>query len=193
MVTRYEQDRQLMKRAAAGEAAAQRAVVHRLMRRARNIARTLIGDPFDADDAAQNAMLEILKSARSYRGENRLESWADRIAVRSSMRVVRERSLRTARTDPSALIEELTSLAPRAGGEHSTARAVIDYLRQLSDDRKTVLVLRHVLEYSVGEIADLTGAPVNTVKDRLLRARQELRKMVRRERLTGAHALRRSG
>jgi RNA polymerase sigma-70 factor (ECF subfamily) len=46
-----------------------------------------------------------------------------------------------------------------------------------------VLVLRHMLDYSIDDIAELTEVSPNTVKDRLLHAREQLRRLVRRDRM----------
>ena len=71
-------------------------------------------------------------------------------------------------------------------------RPVQEYLEQLSPSRRTALVLRHVLGYSVAEIAELTGVSPNTVKDRLLTARREFRRMIRRDLALAPGAARRS-
>jgi DNA-directed RNA polymerase specialized sigma24 family protein len=51
-------------------------------------------------------------------------------------------------------------------------------LERLSSDRYQVFVLHHALDYTVEEIADLTATPVGTVKDRLVMARKQLRRLV---------------
>lgn len=51
----------------------------------------------------------------------------------------------------------------------------------LSERQRTVVVLRHALDYSIERIAALEGATASTVKDRLLRARTAMRRMFRRE------------
>jgi RNA polymerase sigma factor (sigma-70 family) len=86
------------------------------------------------------------------------------------------------RVDPDAV--DAGRGEPRLADE--VAGDVSDYLARLSEDRRTVLVLRHVLGHSVDEIAELTGVSRNTVKDRLLTARQEFRRMVRRGRVIGS-------
>jgi RNA polymerase sigma-70 factor (ECF subfamily) len=189
---RLERDLELMSRAAARDVAAQKAVIRRLMSRVRRVVRALLSDSFDVDDATQIGLLEILSSAKAYKGQSALESWADRIAIRAAMRVMRDRTSRSARTD-SMEPDQLASRPPLSAQSFDTARQVQDYLTELSDERKTVLVLRHVLEYSVDEIAELTGVSRNTVKDRLLKARQELRRLIRRELVTGAQRMRKSG
>jgi len=54
-------------------------------------------------------------------------------------------------------------------------------LARLSPLRREALVLRHALEFSVEEIAELTGAPPGTVKDRLVAGRKQLRRMLERD------------
>ena len=49
---------------------------------------------------------------------------------------------------------------------------------ELPPERRTALVLRHVQGYSVAEVAKITGAPQNTVRDRLRKARATLRRRV---------------
>jgi DNA-directed RNA polymerase specialized sigma24 family protein len=51
----------------------------------------------------------------------------------------------------------------------------------LSRARSEAFTLHHALEYTVEEIAELTGSPVGTVKDRLVAARKQLRKLLRSE------------
>jgi DNA-directed RNA polymerase specialized sigma24 family protein len=74
---------------------------------------TLIRCAYDADDATQVALVEILKAAPSYRGESSLEAWADRIAVRVAIGVARERRLASVRNHCAVSPDELRApLAP---------------------------------------------------------------------------------
>ena len=173
-----------MARAADGDVAAQKAVTRRLMKRVRSIAKGVLSDPFDIDDATQIALLEILSSAGVYRAQSRLEVWADRISIRVAMRVVRDRKARQLRLDSGQEPDQLAARTVQPSLPE-TPRAIQDYLRELSNDRRTAFVLRHVFEYSLDEIAQLTGASRNTVKDRLISARTEVRRRIRRELLTG--------
>jgi RNA polymerase sigma-70 factor (ECF subfamily) len=54
-------------------------------------------------------------------------------------------------------------------------------LAELPEAQRTALVLRHVMGYSVSEIAEMTEASPNTVKDRLLRGSREMRRSIRRD------------
>lgn len=168
-------------------------LVRRLHPRVLKLARAFLRNPADADDAAQAAMLEILRAVAAFRGECRLEAWADRIAVRTAIRSARLRRLAAVRSADDCEVEELPGRTP--GRDHSEAlpRPLLVYLDALPEVRRTVLVLRHVVGCSVQEIADLTDVSENTVKDRLLSGRDELRKMVRRDLARGTGAPLRGG
>ena len=169
-------DVELMARVARAEPAAQRSVVRRLLGRVQRLCRALLRNTHDAQDAAQLSMLEILRSARSFRGDSSLERWSDRITVRTALRASRSEK-RAQRTPIDAEPERVN----RAVGEDVVLAQ--EYLLRLSERQRTVLVLRHAFEYSIDEIAELSGISANTVKDRLLRGRGLMRKMFRREQL----------
>jgi RNA polymerase sigma-70 factor, ECF subfamily len=167
--------------AAAGNPAARQALVQRVGPRVRVIAVAILGNRADAEDAIQATWVEILTSTSTYRGEN-LTAWADRIAARTAMRHARQRRLRATRVDPESDLNLLQASAPiESFAGHDIPRPLLDYLATLAEPRRVVLVLRHVLDYSIAEISELTEAPINTVKDRLLHARAQLRRAIRRD------------
>jgi RNA polymerase sigma-70 factor (ECF subfamily) len=157
-----------------GDPSAQRVVVGRLLQRAQRLAASLLGRGADASDASQASLIEILRCAGEYRGESSLERWADRIVARTALRFARhERRARgTAVDDPP----DRAVFPP--GDESMMVQQYLDYLPA---PQRAAIVLRHVFEYSVEEIAELTGVSVNTVKDRLLRGREQIRRHVRRD------------
>jgi RNA polymerase sigma-70 factor, ECF subfamily len=169
---------ELVSLAVAGDPAAQRLLVERLSRRVRSIALAVLGNTADAEDATQAIFMEVLQSLGSYQG-GKLSAWADRISVRTAARHARQRRVRGARDagiDPEELVSELGSVT-----ESSVPRPIVEYLGELAETRRVALVLRHVMGYTVDEIAELTEVSPNTVKDRLLRAREQLRRTLRRE------------
>lgn len=170
---------ELVRRALAGDAQARHQIVEQLSRRVRAIALSILGNTVDADDATQAIFLELFQSLPNFKGEN-LVPWTDSIAVRTAVRHARSRRVRSAR-NASVDPEELSSAEAGAPAEHGVPRAVIEYLGELPETRRVALVLRHVMGYSVEEIADLTGVSPNTVKDRVRHAREQIRKTLRRE------------
>jgi RNA polymerase sigma-70 factor (ECF subfamily) len=172
------EDLQLMALAAAADPTAQRLVATRLMERVQRLSRSLLQNNADASDASQASLLEILKSAGTFRGESSLERWADRIVVRTALRSAAKR-----RAEGMTMWDDI-EMAVHGSSDPSVI--VREYLDRLSEPARTVLVLRHGFEYSIEEIAELTGVSPNTVKDRLLRAREAIRRLVRREQLLDA-------
>ena len=174
-----------MARVSRKDAVAERTLVRRLSGRVGRLSRLLSGAVVDPDDAAQLSLLEILGSASTFLTAVSLEGWADRITVRTVRRLIRRelarRSLLARWVTPGELPWG------RRGDPGREPLGLDALLIRLSPERREVLVLRHALEYSVEEIAELTSAPVGTVKDRLVAARKELRRALERE---AARALR---
>ena len=177
---RYESELEMAQVAAQGDQNAKRDLVGLVLDQVRRTMSYLSGSERDAEDLAQMAMIQILNSAGSFRGECTLKYWAERIAVRTAMKHFRKRQRR----------EKLTiswfSGAPEHSDidiEHDAARGearirIAEHLQKLSFDRRTAIVLRHVQGYGVAEIANLTGAPINTVRDRLRVGRAQLKKRI---------------
>jgi RNA polymerase sigma-70 factor (ECF subfamily) len=173
-------DVELMGRVARGDADAQRQVARRLFGRVERLCRSMLRNSEEALDARQVSIVEILRSAHGFRGASSLERWADRITVRTALRLAA--SERRARGTPVELERDTTHPT------HESALLARQYLDALSERQRLVVVMRHSLEYSIEEIAEMTGISQNAVKDRLLRARGNMRRMCRREQLPGRSA-----
>lgn len=165
--------------AARGDATARRRLAGRLLDRVRRTTAYLAGPGGEAEDLAQVALIKVLTSAGSFRGECTLEFWADRIAVRTVMKSIhklrRRERLRAAIHDPEPW---------SPGTDERVARLLLQRrlaakLQELAPERRAAIVLHHVEGYGVGEIAALTDAPVNTVRDRLRQGRKQLRKKIK--------------
>jgi RNA polymerase sigma factor (sigma-70 family) len=169
--TDFAADWLLARRAAGRDLSAQRELAQRLLPRAKGVCHALLRDPTNARDASQTAMLEVLRSAHSYRGECSLEHWADRIISRTALRwIAQER--RSGRLPLGDLQGHEGELTP-------TKTFMRECLELLPEPQATALVLRACFEYTVDEIAEMTQTSRNTVKDRLVRGRQTLRALVR--------------
>ncbi|HEX6277994.1 MAG TPA: sigma-70 family RNA polymerase sigma factor [Polyangiaceae bacterium] len=170
-------DVELMAAVAARDPAAQREALTRLGGRVRKVTGLLCRNDADADDAAQQALLAILKSARGFRIETSLERWAERITVRTALRASRRERARR------HLLERWLAPNRPAFGEAANGEPLgLDALfERLSPERRHAFVLHHGLGYTIDEIAELSDTPVGTVKDRLVAARRELRSLLERE------------
>ena len=177
----YVEDLELARRAAGGNAQARRQLVRRVFGRAQRIARALLGNATDAEDAAQECMLELLASAKGYRGQAPLERWADRVVVRSCRRWGHRQHRRESRIDASITPDQLQRAPGLALANERVPRPVADYLDRLPEPQREVLVLRHVLGFSLAEIGEQVDAKERTVRYRLSAGLQTLRGLIRRD------------
>jgi RNA polymerase sigma-70 factor (ECF subfamily) len=170
-------DVELMAAVAARDPAAQREVLDRLGGRVRKVTGLLCRERADAEDAAQAALIVILKSAEGFRVATSLERWAERITVRTTLRAKRRERARR------GLLERWLAPGRLPWGTDASAeplglQALLD---RLSPERRQAFVLHHALGYTVDELAELSGTPIGTIKDRLIASRRELRAMLERE------------
>jgi RNA polymerase sigma-70 factor, ECF subfamily len=185
--TAYEAERALSAAVAAGDRPASERLARRLLPQVRRVARALVTRPADVDDASQVALLEVLRAAGNYRGEGPLEGWARRIAARAVMRWSSRQRLRDAKTQAfEATPDPRTAWLPTAIAE-ALPRPLPEYLAVLPEAQRTAFVLRHTLGHTVPEIAALSDTAVPTIKSRLLKAQQELRRLIRRDLVIGTH------
>lgn len=164
----------LMQLVAGGDARAQRELLERFSGRVRRMAGLLVPHGTDPDDAAQLSLLEILRSADGFRSATSLEGWVDRITVRTTLRLARRERTRR-QLLMRWLVPDSLPWGTRAECSQSEPKGLHRFLDKLTPPRRQALILRHVFEYTVDEIAELTGVPTGTVKDRLVAARKQLR------------------
>ena len=120
----------------------------------------------DADDAAQEALIAILRGLRGLREPAALFGWARAVAVREAVRAAR----RSARERPA----ELADLP--APGDPTVAADVRDVLARLAPEHRAVLMLRDLEGLDEHGAAAVLNVPAGTVKSRLSRARASFRR-----------------
>lgn len=168
-----------MQAVAEGDRDAARTVARRLATRVETLCSRLVRDQ-DSRDLAQTAMLEIFRGAKNYRGEASLEHWAKRIAVRVALRLAqagRRVSRLESSTDPETLEAVLPSVTTEEGDEQ--LRACLDLL---PDGTRELLFLRYGLNCTIEEIVAETGLSLGTVKARIRRGKEEMRRLLSQRR-----------
>jgi RNA polymerase sigma-70 factor (ECF subfamily) len=160
--------------ARAGDRAAFGVLVERYAGVARRVARAVLGDPDDADDAAQDALLLALVKLRQYDPRRPFGPWLLRIVANAATDRRRRRKVRR--------VEPLDAGLVAGGTRPDTAterRALSERLRQalaaLPERRRTAVVLFDVEGYSHAEIAEVLGIPEGTVRSEVFHARRRLR------------------
>lgn len=140
----------------------------------------LVPDRDQADDALQEAFFSAFRNLSSFRG-GIVRSWLSRIAVNAAMDTQRLRKRRPSQPYPEL---EDESWQPPAGEDADPERTVLTRERSealgaalagITSDQRTAIVLFDVEGYDYGEIADMTGVSLGTVKSRIHRGRLSLR------------------
>ncbi len=145
------------------------------------------GNPEDAADALQDAMISAFRRAESFRGDAAVTTWLHRIVVNASLDRLRRRKVRAADPLPDDLEEHATRGDVLAGsdqgpdpGPEAQALAgerqqrVLAALAELPPDQKAALVLVDMEGYPVAEVAAILEIPTGTVKSRCARGRSRL-------------------
>lgn len=162
--------------AARGDRAAASALLAELLPRTRNVVRFLLRGDTEVDDFAQNALIEVLRSLPSFRGESTFTTWADRITVRTTLRQLGRRQRE--REQRSLAEPELRSLhgSVEEDTDYAARRRLAVVLDTLPDAQRQALVLHHVVGMSVPELAEEIGVSFDTAKSRLRLGMERLRK-----------------
>jgi RNA polymerase sigma-70 factor (ECF subfamily) len=141
------------------------------------LARYLLRDQHDAQDAVQDAVLRALRYFETYR-EGDARAWL--LAIVRNCCLTRHRKAQTERAN-IAFVEDVDVVHEGAGRatdaravEQSERAALQRALDGLPAEFREVIVLREVQGLSYREISDVVGVPIGTVMSRLARARRRL-------------------
>jgi RNA polymerase sigma-70 factor (ECF subfamily) len=138
--------------------------------RAYRLARAILRDPVEAQDATHDAFVQAWRKWDSLRDRSRFEPWFDRILVNTCRN--RLRSTRRQATDISA---EVAIATGDHAGRIEDRDAVGAAIATLSPDHQVVVALRYYRDLTVDEIARRVGVPSGTVQSRLHYALKHLR------------------
>jgi RNA polymerase sigma-70 factor (ECF subfamily) len=167
----------LAARARAGDRAAFGELVGGYAEQARRVARAVLQDPDDADDAAQDAFLAALVKLDQYDVGRPFGPWLLRIVANAATDRRRRRTVR--RTE--ALNAELVGGGPQPDAT-AEREVFLGRLRQalseLPERRRLAVVLFDVEGYSHAEIAEILGMPEGTVRSEVFHARRRLRTLL---------------
>ena len=136
-----------------------------------------LGDPEEAADALQDAMVSALRRAGTFRGDSAVMTWLHRIVVNACLDRVRRRAAGPASGghDDDALDRLAgTGRLSDPSGTTDTALDVRAALRRLVPEQQAALVLVDMLGYPVADAAEVLGVSQGTVKSRAARGRARL-------------------
>lgn len=153
----------------------------------------MTGNPFDAEDVRQEAMLKAMSRLEQFSGRQAdarddLQAWVGRIAANASIDLIRQRreSKLTSLDEPTGVGEETVGSGVATSDENPEERFArrqtrllfATAIKQLPADLRQVCLLRDVLQYSTQEVAERLGISTLAVRLRLFRAHRRLRERV---------------
>ena len=174
---------ELVHAAAGGSEEAFGELVHQYENKVYHLALRLCGNPEDASDVAQEAFLSAWKGLPNFRGESGFTTWLYRLvnnaAIDHLRRTKKQRCDVSLDDEDSPLDAADTAPGPQETAEVSELqKAVADGLLQMNEDHRQVLVLREIRQLSYEEISRVVQLDLGTVKSRISRARNSLRKIL---------------
>ncbi|MBW7956753.1 MAG: sigma-70 family RNA polymerase sigma factor [Deltaproteobacteria bacterium] len=180
----FNDDDELITRSMAGDNAAFEALVKKYQDRVYNICRYMLGAA-DAEDAAQDAFVKAYRHLDRFTPSPSFKAWITRIAVNSCLDYKRKPAhvslaMTSREGDEYTLEPQSDSPGPEAALESKKAgEAISAALTGLSEKLRAVIVLYEIEGLSYEEISETLGISIGTVKSRISRAREELKRLLR--------------
>jgi RNA polymerase sigma-70 factor, ECF subfamily len=152
----------------------------------------MVNDPADAADTVQEVFIKVFRGIKRFNGQSSLKTWIYRIAVHEASNrrrwwfrhkgkevTIEAEASEQDETPGLGYKDTLEDRAesPFENAMHEQVRAKVETeLAQLNEPYRTTVVLRDIEDLSYEEIAEITGVSLGTVKSRLMRGRQALKK-----------------
>jgi len=151
----------------------------------------IVNDPADAADTTQEVFLKVFRGMKQFNGGSSLKTWVYRIAVHEASNRKRwwfrhkakESSMEPEETELGGLKDTLVDRGEsplEAFAHNELAELVESELRQVTEPYRTTVILRDIEELSYEEIAEIMDTTLGTVKSRLTRGRDALKKRLQK-------------
>lgn len=141
------------------------------------VALRTIGEPEEAADALQDALISAFRRADSFRGESAVTTWLHRIVVNACLDRIRRKTVRAASALPDddfTTTTPITGPAPNLLDQAEMRWEIARALAELPENQREAVLLVDLEGYSVEEAAELAGCPPGTIKSRCSRGRAKL-------------------
>ena len=153
--------------------------------RMKNLARNVLGNPVDAEDAVQETFLKVQRSIAGFRGQSSFVTWTYRILINTCYDARRSRMRKKEVANDDS--EESPRMEPRAPGAHPTLRMALERaLEKLTRHQRDVFLLYEVEGFRHAEIAGMLEMTETASKNTLFQAKKNLRQMLEPPRSSAA-------
>jgi len=168
----------LARAAAGGDTAATTQLLRMLAPEMARVVRGVLGaNTADIDDATQQALVALIHALPAFRGECSPAGYACRIAFRTALAMRANAKKQARRREPLVDVDSFAGSHQQAEASEAVRRMALlrGLLDELPPEQSEALCMRTVLGWSLEEIAQASGAPLNTVRSRMRLAKEALR------------------
>ncbi len=183
-----EADRILIHRALQGDQKAYEELMAKYRGSVLNLVQRMIDSRQEAEDIVQETFIKAFQALTSFNEEYAFSTWLFKIATNHCIDVLRKRKLQTfsldrpVRTKDGEVHRDFADRSYSPDQDAETAehtRLILQAIEELPEKYRTVINLRHREDCSYEEIAELLHIPIGTVKARIFRAREMLKKKLK--------------
>jgi RNA polymerase sigma-70 factor (ECF subfamily) len=168
-------DAELVALAGAGDRAAAQSLMARHLPRMMTLARRMLGDPSEAEDAVQDAFMRLWTHAARWRpGAAKFETWLYRVTLNQCYDRLRKRT--NARLDEAADIVDPAADPAQKLDESSLSEAVASAVLELPERQRAAILLCHYQDRGNIEASEILGISVEALESLLARGRRTLRR-----------------
>jgi RNA polymerase sigma-70 factor, ECF subfamily len=158
--------------------------------RMKNLARNLLGNPLDAEDAVQETFLKIQRSISGFRGQSSFVTWTFRILVNTCHDARRKRTRKKEVAHEDLVGGDAPPIEPRAPGSHPSLKMALERaLAELTQHQRDVFLLYEVEGFKHSQIAETLEITEAASKNTLFQAKKNLRTMLEPPRSSDAMSL----
>ena len=172
----------LAREAAAGDTRATALLLRAVAPLVNRVVRAMLGGGHpDVQDVVQQSLIGLVRALPAFRGDCAPEGYAQTIAMRTALLARKRTRIDRARRDDDAETEATATTAdsPEESVLSERRRTLLrDLLLEIPEEQAEALALRIMLGWSLEEVAQAAGAPLNTVRSRLRLAKEALKRRI---------------
>lgn len=182
-----QDDRAIVEKAAKGDMKAFEALVTAYEKKLYNVAYRLVSDREEALDIVQDVFLKVYQALPDFRGDSQFSTWVYRVCVNTCLDYLRKDRKATVYSLDAPMdfgdsevqrqVEDTATSIEDAVEFKSTGEEILNIVKDLDPHYRAPLILCDVHDYSYKEISEILGISLGTVKSRIHRARNLVRKL----------------
>ncbi len=180
---RNKNDNEIVRSSLEGDRQAFEEIVNRYRGMVARTIKGMLGDAIYAEDVGQEVFIRLYRSLADFRGDSRLSTYIQRIAVNLTLNELKRRkrflSLFSRKENPEMQNMEISG---QDYMERKEAEEIVHTaLKKLNPDFRLVVTMRMLQGYSTKDTAEILDLPVGTVLSRLARAQEQLKEILKKQ------------